>query len=68
MLKIPVFQLGLRSSPVQSESNMDSQQMGGICKPRGMGGPGASASWDKLCGEHQLMAEQLPWSPQHGRA
>lgn len=34
----------------------------------GDGGPGASASWDKLCGEHQLMAEQLPWSPQHGRA
>lgn len=36
MLKIPAFQLGLRRSPVQSESNMDSQQMGGICKPRGM--------------------------------
>lgn len=40
MLKIPVFQLGLRSSPVQSESNVDSQQMGGICKPQGMGGRG----------------------------
>lgn len=40
MLKIPVLHPGWDSGEVQCSQNqtVDSQQMGGICKPREMGG------------------------------
>lgn len=58
MLKIPMLHPGWDSGEVQCSQNqtVDSQQLGGICKPRGMG---VCQLGQAVC-EHQLMAEQFP--------